>query len=121
MLQKPKLWQLELDAGRDGVDQAVHATRVLSGSARSEMTGLSPPLHSYLGLGTLIDISSEEWLADDFESEEVRGQTRRLVLSFMSCHLHEGHSPASIAAHARSSVCLLLRSGVVSLPLLSLA
>ncbi|CAL5222991.1 g5435 [Coccomyxa viridis] len=34
------------------------------------MTGLSPPLHSYLGLGTLIDNSPEEWLADDYESEE---------------------------------------------------
>ena len=32
----------------------------------------SLPCRSYLGLGSLIDIYSEEWLADDSESEEVR-------------------------------------------------
>ena len=39
------------------------------------MTELSPPLQSYLGLGSLIDIDSEEWLADDSDTEEVRRQT----------------------------------------------
>ena len=34
----------------------------------------SLPCRSYLGLGSLIDIYSEEWLADDSESEEVRTQ-----------------------------------------------
>ena len=47
-------------------------TADVAGSAA--MTEISVPLHSYLGLGTLIDISSEEWLADDSESEEVIGR-----------------------------------------------
>lgn len=34
----------------------------------------SVPSHSYLGLVSLIDIFSEEWLADDSESEEVKGR-----------------------------------------------
>ena len=33
---------------------------------------VSLPSRSYLGLGSLIDLYSEEWLADDSESEEVR-------------------------------------------------
>lgn len=41
------------------------------------MTEVTPPGHTYLGLGSLIDISSEEWLADDFESEEVCGKHAR--------------------------------------------
>lgn len=32
----------------------------------------STPFQSYVGLGSLIDIYSEDWLDDDSESEEVR-------------------------------------------------
>ena len=41
----------------------------------------SLPFRSYLGLGSLIDIYSEEWLADDSESEEVRAQLLLTVAS----------------------------------------
>lgn len=35
------------------------------------MANAPTPYQSYLGLGSLIDIYSEDWLADDSESEEV--------------------------------------------------
>jgi len=36
------------------------------------MANIPTPYQSYLGLGSLIDICSGDWLADDSESEEVR-------------------------------------------------
>ena len=110
MIQKPELLQFDSGADVNLVDQVAHAASRLSGSPRScilAMTGLSPPLHSYLGLGSLIDISSEEWLTDDFESEEVRGQTCSLILKFMSCQLHPERSTAPLKAFVRSYLYLL--------------
>ena len=73
------------------------------------MTELSPPLRSYLGLGSLIDITSEEWLADDCESEEVHRADLSPLLTCIRDHLHEEHTEVPFAFFKFSVGDVLLR------------